>query len=178
MDVEPKPTADLDPGLTLADVLKVVRPALTATFDHDGSPDHGARLLGCFVLVSAFPRYLRETPERVRELLEQVVPESVFDPERMGAEEVFRAARAEFWSLPGWHPIRGVFRRELPRALVAPWEDYSTVVRREAPALPDESKIRRLEGGRALLGREGQVPLLLEPEEGNGGQMRLSHNIA
>jgi hypothetical protein len=165
-DVEPSPRAEIDPSLTFRDVARVCREALSATFEHNGQPDLGARLAACAVLLLAFPRYTRPTVAEAQRLLAEIVPATAHDEERLGVEEAFRALRAEWWALPAWHPVRGLVARELPRELVPPWEDYSTVVRREAPKdiAPSEAKARivRLNDGDVALRHEGQLPRLLE----------------
>jgi hypothetical protein len=128
-EVEPAARSDIDPNLTLADVLEVVRPMLSATFEHNGQPDLGARGLAALIVVTSFPRYLRDTPERVRELLAEVLPPEV-DAGQLETDAIFKAARDEWWALPAYHPLHGLVARELPRSLVPPWLDYTTVVRR------------------------------------------------
>lgn len=173
-NVEPKVRSGLDCDLFLEDVVAVIRPALEATFDHDGSPDYSARLAAAGTLLAAFPRQYKETPEKVRELLERVLPEPVSDAERMKSERVYRAMRREWDELPSWHPIRGLYVKRYPSYMVAPWENAEQIQKQRPADVPaDRASVRQLEGGRAILERPGGLPLLLEPEvEDDGGMIR------
>jgi hypothetical protein len=163
---EAQPRSGLADGVSLATVAEAVAPALVATFPHDGSPDWSARLAAAGTLLLAFPRSMRQSPEKVRELLERCLPEQVFEDmgDRMEADRVYRALRAEWLEAPRWSPTRGLFWDDLPRELVAPWEDYATVVKREVPAdvPPDQAPIVHTADGRVLRLRPGKPPLLLQ----------------
>jgi len=154
---EHKPRADFHPGITLSKVLEVCAPAMVSVIEATGEPDWSARLAAAGVVLMTFPRYLRSTPEDVRELLERALPEQVIEQpgmrERLEAETVYRALRAEWFSMPRYSPIRGLYARPLPKHLVAPWESYEAVVAAETPAdiPPELSGVTMLPDGRALL---------------------------
>lgn len=159
--------------MKLGHVLKVVGEALQAV-DQLGFPAWNVRLAACQTLLSGFARYYRRTPEEVEALLRQVIPPSVFDEDRMKAEEVYKAARGEYWRIPAWHPVRGLYVRALPRSLVAPWESYERVVKVEAPKSKEleklEHRLKRTSDDeyhrpRAILEHPSAGPLLLEAEE-------------
>jgi hypothetical protein len=175
-DTEARPSSDLDPGISLREVLQVLRPMLTATFSHDRSPDYGSRGLAALVLVTSFPRFYRSSPSEMRRLLEEVLPADVQEtsPELLEAERVFRLARAEWWALPAWHPIRGLVPRPLPRSLVPPWQAYQLVVRAEAPrdVPPEEAPVVHFPDGRVALKRGSELPVVLE-EVNDGGLIRV-----
>ena len=75
--------------------------------------------------------------------------------------------------MPARYPVRGLLARRASPQLVAPREDYATVVRREAPkdVAPDEAPVVRFPGGVAPERANG-LPLLLE-ETGDGGVRRV-----
>jgi hypothetical protein len=167
---EPKARSGLSPTVSLEDVLRAVAPALTATFEHNGSADWSARLAAAGTLLTAFPRHLRDTPENVRELLERCLPLSVLEQremrKRLEAEEVYRAMRDEWIRLQGmsWDELTGLYWEPFPRYMVAPWEDYKTVCMNELPSaiVPDKAPVNVLEDGTVLLRRPGERPLVIE----------------
>lgn len=164
-DTEARPLADLRPDITLREVLDVVRPCLTATHV-TGEPDISSRLAGCAVVLLAFPSYLRDSPEKCRELLARALPEELVpDPERVRAEATFASLRKEWFSLPAWHPIRGLVPRPLPREFVPPWQQYHLVVRAEAPreVPPEEAPVVHFPDGRVALKRgPNELPVMLK----------------
>lgn len=174
-DSEPAARASVDPGLRFQDVAEVIRPALSEVFDHNGRPDWSCRLAACAVLLLAFPRYTRTTVSEAQQLLAEVLPDSVYDPERMEVEKAFAALRAEYWRLPAWHPVRGLVARELPRDLVPPWLDYAKIVRAEKPEDVPLAEARKLvlelPEGQVAWKRPGTFPVLIavleadKPEE-------------
>jgi len=164
-EVEAHPrTSGLDPNITLAEVLAVVRPALTATFSHDESPDWGARLAAAGTLLAAFPRYLRETPERVRELLSAAVPPELLDAERLDAGRAYRELRAEWDHLDGlrWGQLKGLYVKPYPAYMIAPWENAAHI---QASQPTPEGTVRQLPDGRHFLERAGELARLLVEEE-------------
>jgi uncharacterized protein YbjT (DUF2867 family) len=163
-EVEVKPASDVHPDLTLADVLGVVAPALRASFP-SGAPDWSARLCAAGVVLASFPRYMRDTPEHVRELLQQALPASAYDAERMQPDAVFAAMRAEWDRLTGlgWSELHGLVVKPYPSWMFGPGEDAAAIqAARPAPIPPAKAPVRRALDGRAILEREGEVPLLLE----------------
>src|SRR5262249_33585300 len=134
-NAEPRSRNGLSPGVRLEDIVRACVPALSATFEHDGSPDWSARLAAAGVLVLSFPRVLRDTPEKVSELIEKILPEGIRDDlqERLEAGRVYKALREEWLRLPHWNAIRGLYWEPFPRPYVAPWEDYETVCHTEIP---------------------------------------------
>jgi hypothetical protein len=170
--IEPLPQAELRVGVTLGELMEVVRPALTATLP-TGEPDWCARLAAVAVTLLAAPRQLRDSPEKVKELLARSLPDDIgVDPERVSAEAAYKAMRREFWSIPRHSKLRGLFARDLPRAFVLPWEDYATVVRNEMPK-EYKGEVMHLPNGQVAWKREAEIPLLVEDEEDNGGIMRV-----
>lgn len=163
----------LDPKVTLVQVLDVVRPALTATL-LTSEPDWSARLCAAGVLLAAFPRYLRNSPEQVNELLRQAIPAEVYD-ERMTADTVYRNMRHEWDQLDGlgWSDLRGLVVRPYPPFMVGPHEDAARI-QASRPAPPPDAKVRRLPTGQHVLDRgPRELPLLLEPVEHDSGLVRI-----
>jgi hypothetical protein len=125
---------------------------LTATFEHDGSADHSARLAGAAVLLLTFPREYRETPEQARATLEVIIPERALDPisrQQLDAQDAFKALRAEWILRPRWSAVRGLYVAPFPRHFVAPWESYDEVSRNELPAdaPPEDADVQILADG-------------------------------
>lgn len=178
-NIRPLEQAELVTPLSLGDLYKVVSEALVATTEL-GTPDHSARLAAVAVIVLAAPRHYRQTPEDVRELLRRFLPkETALDPDRINVEETFRRLRAEWWSLPRWHPVRGLVARDLPRRFVLPWEDYTDVVKAEAPrdVPPAQADVLHLPDGQVALRRPGEVLRVLESVEDDGGLVRAVVNL-
>jgi hypothetical protein len=176
---EPLPQSDLHTGLTIADLYKPLSEALVAT-NEIGHPDWSARLAACAVLVLAAPRHYRRTPEDAKRLLAAMLPrEAGVDAKQLNVERAFKALREEWWSLPAVHPVRGLVARDLPRQFVPPWQDYSDVVKAEAPKnVPlAEANVFRLPDGTLALRRPGQLPLALEEAEDDGGLIRAVVNL-
>ena len=177
---EPRHPNGLRTDVSLADVLKATAPALTAVYEATGEPDWGARLSAVAVLVLSFPRQLRDRPEKVEQLIRDFLPREAADQkgmrERLLADEVYRALRREWDRLPQWSELRGLYWLPYPRQFVPPWQSYEEVVKRELPPdiAPAEAPVRRLPDGRALLDRRTDPPLLLEPVDDGGAQMRAT----
>jgi hypothetical protein len=177
-DAEPEGGSGLDLGLNLEDIVRVVTPALEATFEHDGRPDWGARLCAAGVLVAAFPRQYRQTPERVRELLDRILPANVRNAEQIEAEKVYRAMRREWDELPAWSELRGLYVKPYPAYMVAPFEDAAAVQRERPADVPlEQAPVLRLPNGRVALKRTNDLPLLLDVAEDEGGYVRAPHVI-
>lgn len=88
----------------------------------------------------------------------------------MTAASVYTAMRREWDALPSWHPVKGLYVKEYPPYMIAPWEDPAAVQgERPEPIPPEEAQrdglVRRLGDGRALLERDGALPLLLSADE-------------
>jgi hypothetical protein len=161
-----RPSVGLAPSVTLADVLRVCVPALEATFEHDGSPDWGARLAAAGTILAAFPKYLRSTPAEVRTLLAEVLPDEVYShPEarhRLNGHSVYSAMRREWDRLPSWSPVRGLCVKPYPSHMIAPWEDPAEVQKeRPADVPPEEAPVMHLPDGGIALERDGELPVLL-----------------
>lgn len=169
--------SDLKPDITLGELMAVVRPALSAV-NELGQPDWSARLCAVAVLLLGFPRYLRASPEHVRELLERVLPKDVpIDKDRIAVESYYRALRREWWSLPAHSKLRGLVPRELPRNFVEPWRDYSDVLKAEMPT-EYKGETFSLPDGQTALRRPGQLPVVLEEvEDESGGLIRAVSNV-
>jgi hypothetical protein len=148
-----------------------------------GEPDWSARLAAAGTVLIAFPRQYRDTPEHVRELLQEALPSEVLDQvgmrERLDAERALGALRAEWLRLPKWSETRGLYCVPFPRAYVPPWLDYDKVCREEIPPdiPPDEAPVRRLPDGRVILDRgAGSLPMMLEPvQPDDSGFLRAPH---
>jgi hypothetical protein len=160
---EPLPQSDLRTGISFLDLYKTLGEALVAVNELGGA-DWSARLAACAVLVLAAPRHYRTTPEEAQQLLARMLPKEVPDPERLKVEAAFKALRAEYWSLPLPHPIRGLVARDTPRQLIAPWEDLTTVERLEKPKdVPlNEADTFTLPNGQVALKRDGAIPVVLD----------------
>ena len=125
------------PGVSLDQILRACTQALGATFDHDGSPDHGARLTACAILLHVFPRSLRTTPEQASALLHQLLGdtkhEALADTE---ARARLKAQRAEWFELSRRvSPLCELYVEELPSWMLGPGEKLTDVLREEAPDL-------------------------------------------
>jgi len=127
----------ITPDVTLDQILRVCTQALGAKFEHDGSPDHGARLTACAVLLNVFPRTLRATPEAARSLLHALLDgtrhEALADRE---TSDQFKALRRE------WYEVRTrctdlgeLYIEPVPAWMIPPGETRADVMRREAPDL-------------------------------------------
>jgi hypothetical protein len=157
---EPTMSTGLAPTVTLADVLRVCAPALEATFDHNGQPDWTARLAAAGTVLVSFPRQLRDTPEKVKELLESFLPSTVQKQqgmkERLTEANVYRAMREEWNHLRvRYHPVTGLFSEPYPEHLIGPSEDAKAV--RAAQPKP-EGELVHLPDGTTLLYRDGDLP--------------------
>jgi hypothetical protein len=179
-EVEPAPQlSGLDPGITLGQVMDVVRPALTATLPTN-EPDWAARLCAAGILLAGFPRYLRDSPEKVKELLRATIPGEVYDEVRMHADLVFAAMRHEWDELDGlgWSDLKGLVVKPYPAFMIAPHENAARIQRsRPQPPQGLLDRVRRLATGQHVLDRDGSVPLLLEEVDPDGGLIRATHNI-
>ena len=170
-NVEARPRSDLHPGISLAEVLAVIAPALEAADSWTGEALWPVRLAACGVLLSAFPSQYRESPERVNQLLEQLVPDRVLDRERMKAEAVFEALRAEWDAVKGlrWSKLVGLYIRRYPPYYIAPFENVREIQGRR-PKLDPNAPVRPLPDGGVYLEREGEPGLIVpveEPDEGD-----------
>jgi hypothetical protein len=91
-----------------ATVLEVIAPALVAMIEEPGFPivpDYDARLCAAAVLVECFPDWLRDSPEKTRELLDRLLPERV-GYEAMNPEAAYRAlAEAKHRLRERQHPL-------------------------------------------------------------------------
>jgi hypothetical protein len=164
-EVEATPRSGLDPGISLAGVLEVIRPALTATLPA-GEADWSARLAAAGTLLAGFARYYRETPEKVNELLREAIPEEAYD-ERMNASRVYLNMRAEWDKLDGlrWSDLTGLYVKPYPAWMIGPHEEAAKVQQsRPKPISPAraEARIIRLPDGEVAIRRDGQLPRLLE----------------
>jgi hypothetical protein len=161
MLAEPKVRTGIAPTYSLADVLRVVAPALEATFEHDSSPDWGARLTAAGAILQCFPRYMRSTPEDVQALLMRALPSSVRLSQRdLQAADVYTAMRAEWDKLRiRHHPIHGLYVEEYPGYTIAPWQEREEV----RPPKPS-GRLSRTSDGRLVLNRDGEAPLLIEED--------------
>jgi hypothetical protein len=159
-EAKTKPGAGLAPNVSLADVLRVCVPALTAVYEATGEADWSARLAACGTLLAAFPSYLRSTPAEVRNLLATILPPQVYsDTEakhRITPNAVYRAMRAEYDRLPETSPLVRIQRHPYPPQAIAAWEDPKTVyASKPADAHPPEDE-----------------PIEVEAEPDNGGLIR------
>lgn len=177
----PLPQSDIRTGVSLGQLYATLSEALTAT-NELGHPDWSARLAACAVLVLAEPNYFRQTPEEAQALLARMIPaNAAIDPDRVHVQEAFRRLRAEWWSLPAYHPIRGLVARPLPRRFVLPFEDYTTVVRNEEPKdVPlEEVEHLKMPSGKVAIRHDGlwhELPEAGSDEVEHGGLLRaVSH---
>jgi hypothetical protein len=160
-----KPRTWLAPGLKMGELLSVVAPALVADDEFVGAPLWGVRLAAAGTLLAAYPRYYKETPEKVNELLETMIPDRAYDRERMKAEAVFAALRSEWDSGQGvrWSKLKGLFVRPYPGHMIAPWENAEKIQgSRPAPIAPDRAPVMQLPNGGVALERKSAPPLMLE----------------
>jgi hypothetical protein len=161
---EPRASVGVSPTVSLLDVLAVCLPALSATFEHTGEPDWSARLAAAGTLLAAFPRYLRDTPEGVRELLETILPERLRDElgEQLEPDSVYSAMRAEWDELRvRHHPVTGLYVEAYPNHLIAPYESTAKI---QASRPKPEGRVERVDG-RLVLHRPGKLPQFLEDDE-------------
>lgn len=164
---EPKASSGLGPTVTLLDVIEACVPALSATFSHDQSPDWSARLAAAGTLLVSFPRQLRDTPERVRALIEQCLPSQVLDQagirERLKAQNVYTAMRQEWDRLRVKNdPTTGLYIEPYPPHLIAPWEDRKVVL---ASQPNPTGRIEHALDGAVILYRDGEDMPLLVPQQ-------------
>jgi hypothetical protein len=162
-EAKTKPGAGLAPSISLADVLRICVPALTAVYEATGEPDWSARLTAAGTILAAFPSYLRSTPKEVRNLLATVLPPEVYShPEaqhRVTPGAVYRAMRAEYDRLPDTSPLVGIQRHPYPPHTIGEWEDPKTVYAgKPADAHPPEDE-----------------PIEIEDEPDDGGLVRAGH---
>jgi hypothetical protein len=78
-------------------VLEVLAPALVAVVEEPGFPrvpDWTARLAACALLIECQSDWMRDSPEKVRELLDRFLPERVAH-ERFTPDAVYKALAAE-----------------------------------------------------------------------------------
>jgi len=160
---EPKVRTGLDPNVSLLDIAAACAPALEAVYEHDGTPDWGARLAAAGTMLSCFPRQMRATPEHVRSLLNDFLPSRLIElRERANETNVYKAMREEFHRLViRHHPIGGLYF-DVPDFMIAPWEDRARV-RADMPK--PEGELERLPTGELLLRRDGKFPLLVPEDE-------------
>ena len=138
-------------GVTTEHILKVCLDALDATFEHDGSPDWGARLSACSVLLQVFPASLRKTPEQARTLLHDLLDGTKHAAlARREVAEHFKAQRREWLDISMRCSSLGkLYYEAFPPGLLSPGETAESV-KSEVPDL-DQWKVERLHDGR---GRE------------------------
>jgi hypothetical protein len=163
LEAEPKPRTNLSADYSLSDILKVVAPALTATFDVTGEADWSARLAAAGTILMVFPRHMRSTPEDVCAVLEQALPSNVRIAEHdLHAEQVYEAMREEWDRLRiRHHPIAGLYRLPYPGSMIAPWEDRKAVLGSQPKP---EGRLSRTSDGQLVLYRDGHAPLLIEED--------------
>lgn len=163
---EPRPSLKTAPGVSLQDVLRVCGEALTATFEHDGSPDWSARLAAAGTLLLAFPGYRSRSPEEVRALLEDSLPEQIKGQrgwnEQVHPDAVYAALRREWDALQfRADPVARLYRvAQYPPHLIAPWEDARKVQRTRPGARPLD-ELPQLPDGSYALPRPDDVPLIV-----------------
>ncbi len=59
--------------------------------------------------------------------------------------------------------------------MIAPWEDAAAIQRqRPADVPPDKARVTTLPDGRAILKREGEVPVVLDIDD-SGGLLRAAN---
>ena len=152
----------LAPSVTLADVLEVCRPALTAKLP-TGEADWSARLAAAGTLLMSFPRSMRDTPEKVRELLEQVLPSQADElHKRVTSTNVYKAMRDEWDRLRvRHHPLTGLYVEPYPGYMFAPSEDRAAI---RASQPKPTGWLERTSEGKLVLYREGEQPLLIEED--------------
>jgi hypothetical protein len=159
---EHRPLSGFRDGVTLQDVIDTCRPALSATFEHDGSPDYGARLLACLVLVHTFPRDLRATPEHIRLALEEALPSKHAKLAEIDPLDLYRSARQEWWDKRlRYSRITGLYYEELPSLLIGPTETREQAMN-ERPEL-NACQVREVTSGPIVIvtkpnGEEVLVP--------------------
>jgi hypothetical protein len=172
--VEARPRSDLQPGISLAEVLATVAPALQASDPWTGEALWPVRLAAAGTLLSSFPSQYRESPEKVEQLLEQLVPDRVLDRERMKAEAVFEALRAEWDTVKGlrWDKLVGLYVRRYPPYCIAPFEDAREINGRRPKPAPDAS-VKPLPGGGMYLERDGKPGLIVPVEEPEDGDIEV-----
>jgi len=160
----------LDPGVTLGQLMPILREALTARLE-TGERDWNAALSACGTLLAGWPRFLRSSPEECRELLRRAIPPEILSDELLDTRRVYRELRVCWDDLDGlrWSGLRGLYVAEYPAWMVAPWEDARAIQKsRPADVPPDRAPVRQLPDGRPALLREGELPFLL-PVEDDGG---------
>jgi hypothetical protein len=140
------------PGVTLADILKACVPALDATFPHDGSPDYGARLSACAILLSCFGRTLRNTPEDTIAIMRAIFTGTKHEALiEVDPTEPFRALRAEWYQTRVQVDSLGtIFIEALPHWTIGPGESRSQIEKNE----PQDFTGWRVERLRNETGRE------------------------
>ena len=181
--VDPAPRADIEPGLSFGDLMRIVAPALEAKFPN-GSPDWSARLCASGVIIASFPRYLRSSVKDVNALLREVLPERVYSSEHHEADQVYVAMRAEWDRLSGlgWHELQGVVVRRYPAYMIAPWETARAIqAQRPAAIPPTDPRVLRLPHGRVALKGQGSLPVLLEPlrdDEPDDGTIEVDASVS
>jgi hypothetical protein len=173
-NVEARPRSDLHPGISLAEVLATIAPALEATDQWTGEPLWPVRLAAAGTLLAAWPTVYRDSPQKVNQLLEQLIPERVLDRERMKAEAVFEALRAEWDTVKGlrWDKLVGLYTRRYPPYCIAPFENAREIQGRR-PKPDPHAPVKPLPGGGMYLEREGKPGLIVPVEEPEDGDIEV-----
>jgi hypothetical protein len=152
------------PGVTLQQILDVCTEALDATFSHDGSPDWGARLSACAVLLATFPRSLRREPELTKEIIRSVLAgtrhEALAD---VDPREPFRKLRKEWYEVATRVDSLGrIYIEPIPEWAIGPGETRSEIAKTERQDFQGWT-VRRLKGEN---GRELREHVMLVKPDG------------
>jgi hypothetical protein len=168
-DVESAPRlSGLDPGVTLAELLPIIREALAAKFDYTNEIDWNTRLAAVGTLLSAFPREYRRTPEDCAELIRRAIPPEIRSPEMEDARKVYAALRESWDAIDGlrYSALKGLWVARYPAWCIAPFEDARKIQgSRPKPVPPKRAPVMKLPDGRVAVERTGQAPLVVPVEE-------------
>lgn len=157
-------------------MLQVVAPALTAEDHWTGEPLWNVRLAAAGTLLPSFPRYYRETEEKVNAILRSLLPEHVFESQQHQAQKVFEAMRESWASLDGLRfseKLQALYVRPFPGHTIGPWENATEIQRsRKPPESLARAQVTRLPDGKSVaLMREHAAALLVpiedEPDDGS-----------
>jgi len=151
-----KPLAGYRDGVTLQQVLDVIREALNAEHElptalsADGftlrrEPDYNTRMLAVLALIRLWPREHRASPETIREALERSLPRVHEDLATATEHGLYVEARKRWFEVSVKHnKFRGLFLDDLPSFLLAPGERKEEVMRREGKSF-DNWKVRDID---------------------------------
>jgi hypothetical protein len=167
-DVEAAPRlSGLDPGVTLAELLPVIREALVAKFEYTGEANWNVRLAAVGTILSAFPREMRRSPEDCSELIRRAIPPESRSPELEDARKVYAAMREAWDSVDSlrWSDLKGLWVAPYPAFMIAPFENAAKIQRsRPKPIPPERAPVKRTPAG-PVLERVGKLPLVVPEEE-------------